>query len=70
MTRRTAIVTGGGAGIGAATCLRLAREGLAVAVLGRSANVHTVAAAIAYFALEDASYVTGQVLGVSGCCCP
>jgi NAD(P)-dependent dehydrogenase (short-subunit alcohol dehydrogenase family) len=32
---RTALVTGGGAGIGEATCLRLAREGRAVGVLGR-----------------------------------
>ena len=40
---RTALVTGGGAGIGAATCLRLARDGNAVGVLGRGANVHEVA---------------------------
>ncbi|MCE7796718.1 SDR family oxidoreductase [Sphingobium sufflavum] len=32
---KTALVTGGGAGIGAATCLRLARDGMAVGVLGR-----------------------------------
>ena len=30
---RTAVVTGGGSGIGEATCLRLARDGLAVGVL-------------------------------------
>lgn len=35
MTKRTALVTGGGAGIGEATCLRLARDGHAVGVLGR-----------------------------------
>lgn len=44
---RTALVTGGGAGIGAATCLGLARDGMAVAVLGRRLeNAREVADAI------------------------
>lgn len=47
MTKRTALVTGGGAGIGEATCLRLARDGHAVAVLGRRReNADAVARAI------------------------
>jgi NAD(P)-dependent dehydrogenase (short-subunit alcohol dehydrogenase family) len=33
--RKVALVTGGGAGIGEATCLRLARDGMAIGVLGR-----------------------------------
>ena len=41
--QKTALVTGGGSGIGEATCLRLARDGCAVAVLGREAdNIATV----------------------------
>lgn len=44
MRGRTALVTGGGAGIGEATCLRLARDGHAVGVLGRrSQNIEAVA---------------------------
>lgn len=47
MTVRTALVTGGGGGIGEATCLRLARDGHAVGVLGRRReNVEAVAQAI------------------------
>ena len=46
-TGRTALVTGGGAGIGAATCERLARDGCAVGILGsRAQNVNAVSAAI------------------------
>jgi len=42
-----ALVTGGGAGIGEATCLRLARDGIAIGVLGqRIGNAQKVADAI------------------------
>ena len=47
VTTKVALVTGGGAGIGEATCLRLARDGMAVGVLGRRmANARAVAEAI------------------------
>ncbi len=45
--QKVALVTGGGAGIGEATCLRLARDGMAIGVLGRHlANTSAVAEAI------------------------
>lgn len=48
MAERVALVTGGGAGIGAAACERLARDGHAVGVLGqRIANAVEVADRIA-----------------------
>ena len=49
MTRpaTVALVTGGGAGIGEATCLRLAKDGMAIGVLGkRIGNAQRVADAI------------------------
>ena len=45
---------------------RLKRGMIETTAMGRSGSPDEVAAAIAYLASDDASYVTGQTLGVSG----
>ena len=74
---QTVIVTGGGGGIGGATCRRFAREGAGnpeklmeaftrSIPLGRIGQPDDLAGAIVFFASDDAGYITGQVLSVSG----
>jgi 2-hydroxycyclohexanecarboxyl-CoA dehydrogenase len=45
---------------------RLVQGMVAGTMMGRPGAPEEVAAAIAFFASDDASYVTGQTLGVSG----
>lgn len=54
--KRVALVTGGGAGIGEATCLRLASDGRSVAVLGRK--------------IENATRVAEAINGAGGTAIP
>lgn len=46
------------------------QEIVATYPIPRAGQPHEAAAAIAFFASEDAGYITGQVLGVNGGCCP
>ena len=58
-------MTGASRGIGRAIAERLARDGFAV-LLNASNRDALVAAAVAYLVSEEASYVNGAILDVSG----
>lgn len=62
---RTAVVTGGGTGIGLAAALRLAAEGAHVFVTGRRKR-ELDAAAVAFLASGQSGFITGSSLCVDG----
>jgi NAD(P)-dependent dehydrogenase (short-subunit alcohol dehydrogenase family) len=66
-TPRTAVVTGGGRGIGAAIAVALARTGVEVAVTARFRflTAEEVAGVVTYLATDEAGAVNGQSLVVS-----
>ena len=76
MANKTAIVTGGGSGIGRATCVRFAEEGanLVVADIDESGAEETVAkvlelgrqALVAKADVSEKDYMTGELLLVTG----
>lgn len=63
---KTAIITGAAQGTGRAIAERYGEEGVRLIPMGRQGRPEDVARVAAFLASDDAAYMTGQAINVTG----